>query len=308
MIEVDSLSRSYGTRKALDSISFQVPTGSVTGFLGPNGAGKTTTLRVLTSWLLPDPGTLRVTVDGIDLLRQPQRACRRVGALLEMLPLPGELRVIEFLSARARLKGVPAAKVLSEVQRVLEEVDASEASRRIIDTLSQGYRQRIGLADALLGDPPVLLLDEPTRGLDPRQISLFRGLIDRLRGNHTIVLSSHVLGEVEQICDRVCMISAGKVCLDEDRKAWTQRLESAGTIRVELAETHPDVETQLSSIEGVREVRSDGDGWIVSADRDVCHLIGDLARQQNWVLSQLRTDPATLESLFLQLTGPGEAS
>ena len=308
MIEVDSLSRSYGTRKALDSISFQVPSGSVTGFLGPNGAGKTTTLRVLTSWLLPDPGTLRVTVDGIDLLRQPQRACRRVGALLEMLPLPGELRVIEFLSARARLKGVPGAKLLAEVQRVLEEVDASEASRRIIDTLSQGYRQRIGLADALLGDPPVLLLDEPTRGLDPRQISLFRGLIDRLRGHHTIVLSSHVLGEVEQICDRVCMISAGQVRLDEDREAWTRRLDRAGTIRVELVESHPDVETQLASIEGVLEVKSDGDGWVVSADRDVSPLIGDLARQKNWVLSQLRTDAATLESLFLQLTGPGEAS
>ncbi|MDE0960539.1 MAG: ABC transporter ATP-binding protein [Planctomycetota bacterium] len=308
MIEVEKLSRSYGNRKALDSISFQVPAGSVTGFLGPNGAGKTTTLRVLTSWLLPDPGTEKLWVSGVDLLRQPQLACRKVGALLEQLPLPGELRVCEFLQSRAVLKGVSGNRISSEVERVLGEVDATESSRRGIGTLSQGYRQRIGLADALLGDPPVLLLDEPTRGLDPRQVALFRELIDRLRHQHTIILSSHVLGEVEQICDRVCMISEGQICLDEDREAWTRRLESSGTTRVEVVDGSKEVAAGLASLEGVCEVLTDGAGWILHADRDLRSAIGELARQRKWALSDLRTDRATLESLFLQLTGPGETS
>ncbi|MBT5737005.1 MAG: ABC transporter ATP-binding protein [Planctomycetes bacterium] len=308
MIEVENLSRSYGSRKALDSISFQVPSGSVTGFLGPNGAGKTTTLRVLTSWLLPDPGTEKVMVCGVDLLREPRLACRKVGALLEQLPLPGELRVCEFLHSRARLKGISGSQIPAEIQRVLEDVDAVDASRRGIGTLSQGYRQRIGLADALLGDPPVLLLDEPTRGLDPRQVALFRELVDRLRHQHTIILSSHVLGEVEQICDRVCMISAGKICLDEDREAWTRRLEISGTTRVEVVDGSDDVAVGLATLDGVSEVLTDGPGWILHGDRDLRRSIGELARQKEWVLSELSTDPATLESLFLQLTHPGAES
>ncbi len=302
MIEVESLSRSFGSRKALDAISFQVPSGSVTGFLGPNGAGKTTTLRVLTSWLLPDPGTAGISVAGVDLLRDPRAAARKVGSLLEQLPLPTELRVGEFLTARARLKRIPAHSIGAEVGRVLTEVDAADSARRGLGTLSQGYRQRIGLADALLGDPPVLLLDEPTRGLDPRQVALFRELIDRLRGQHTIILSSHVLGEVEQICDRVCVIADGKIRLDEDREAWTRRLESAGSIRIEVDSAAPDVAAQLAMVEGVTEVTIDGDGWLIRGDRDIRHQLGELALQKRWIIHDLHGVPATLESLFLQLT------
>ncbi|MGE4619353.1 MAG: ABC transporter ATP-binding protein [Planctomycetota bacterium] len=308
MIEVDSLSMSFGTRRALEAISFKVPRGSVTGFLGPNGAGKTTTLRVLTSWLLPDPGTGKVIIDGVDLLREPRKACRRIGSLPEMVPLPVDLRVGEFLQTSAQLKGISHSKVKSEIDRVLADVDAGDVIRRRLGTLSQGYRQRIGLADALIGDPPILLLDEPTRGLDPRQVTHFRQLIDRLRGDHTVILSSHVLGEVEQICDRICMISEGRVCLEEDRTAWTERLAKAGSIRVELVENDDSVSPQLAAINGVHEVTADDSGWILQCDRDVRAEIGALALRQGWSLLELRRDSATLESLFLQLTVSGVAT
>jgi len=308
MIEVESLSMSFGARRALEAISFQVPAGSVTGFLGPNGAGKTTTLRVLTTWLLPDPGTVTLVVDGVDLLRQPQQACRRIGSVPELAPMPSELRVVEYLQFRARLKGISHSKISTELQRVLEEVDASEVLRRRIGTLSQGYRQRVSLADALIGNPPVLLLDEPTRGLDPRQVTHFRQLVDRLRGDHTILLSSHVLGEVEQICDRICMISEGRVCLEEDRGAWTERLATAGSIRLEVAGVVESIEKELATIAGVREVMADGSGWLIRSDTDVRQQIGTMARQKGWTLLELRRDPATLESLFLQLTVSGVAS
>lgn len=308
MIEVDSLSLSFGSRQALKAISFQVPAGSVTGFLGPNGAGKTTTLRVLTSWLLPDPETVKVVVGGIDLLREPQKACSRIGAVPETVPLPNELRVAEYLQLRARLKGIARSEVRSELSRVLLDVDASDIERRRIGTLSQGYRQRIGLADALIGDPQVLLLDEPTRGLDPRQVTHFRQLIDRLRGDHTILLSSHVLGEVEQICDRICMISDGRICLEEDRESWTERLAVAGSIRVEVAGASSTIQDDLAAISGVREVKAEGSGWIVISDKDVRESIGALALEKEWTLLELQRNPATLESLFLQLTDSGVVS
>ncbi len=308
MIEVESLSLSFGSRRALEAISFQVPSGSVTGFLGPNGAGKTTTLRVLTTWLLPDPGTPRVVVDGVDLLRDPRQACGRIGSVLETVPLPSELRVCEYLQLRASLKGIPRASISSELSRVLQEVDASDVGRRRIGTLSQGYRQRIGLADALIGNPPVLLLDEPTRGLDPRQVTHFRQLLDRLRGDHTILLSSHVLGEVEQICDRICMISEGRICLEEDRDAWTERLATAGSIRVEIAAGNAPIKSDLEAISGVRDVVADGSGWLLTSDSDVRQQIGTLAREKDWTILELRRDPATLESLFLQLTVSGVAT
>ena len=310
MIEIEDLSLSYGDRRALDGISFEVPAGAVTGFIGENGAGKTSTFRVLTTWLLPDPTTRRVTVDGVDLLRNPQEACTRVGVLPEQLALPGELRIAEFLRYRCGMKRVPSRSIGEEVQRVLEAVNASDMGQRRIDTLSQGYRQRIGLADALLGDPPVLLLDEPTRGLDPRQISQFRSLLDELRGNHTLLLSSHVLGEVEQLCDRICVISQGKIQLEEDRQAWTRRLGQAGRWHLQLADSaNGDAVTRwLKKQPEVQSVQRDGHTWSIQSDTGLGGRIGEQALQEKWVIMELRSEPATLESLFLEWTGSANGS
>ncbi len=305
MIEIEDLSLTYGDRRALDGISFRVPAGAVTGFIGENGAGKTSTFRVLTTWLLPDPETQRVIVDGVDLLRDPQTACTRVGVLPEQLALPGELRVAEFLRFRSGIKNVPSRQARAEVSRVLEAVNASDMEQRRIDTLSQGYRQRIGLADALLGDPPVLLLDEPTRGLDPRQISQFRALLDELRGNHTLLLSSHVLGEVEQLCDRICVISKGKIRLEEDRESWTQRLGKAGRWQLELAPSADakKVTQWLNQQPEVQSVNRDQHHWSIQSDAALGLRIGEKALEEGWVIMELRSEPATLESLFLEWTG-----
>ena len=304
MIEIEDLSLSYGDRRALDGISFQVPSGAVTGFIGENGAGKTSTFRVLTTWLLPDPTTRKVIVDGVDLLRDPQKACSRVGVLPEQLALPGELRVHEYLRFRCGLKNVPARKVSAEVDRVLQSVNAGDMSRRRLDTLSQGYRQRIGLADALVGDPPVLLLDEPTRGLDPRQISQFRTLLDELRGNHTLLLSSHVLGEVEQLCDRICVISRGKIRLEEDRQAWTNRLGQAGRWHLRLAESADAAEVTrwLKKQPEVQSVQNQHYSWTIQSEEALGARIGEQALESRWVITELRSEPATLESLFLEWT------
>lgn len=306
MIEIEDLSLSYGDRRALDGISFTVPAGAVTGFIGENGAGKTSTFRVLTTWLLPDPETRRVMVDGVDLLRDPQKACTRVGVLPEQLALPGELRVTEFLNYRCGMKEVPARQTREEIARVLEAVNASDMGSRRLDTLSQGYRQRIGLADALLGDPPVLLLDEPTRGLDPRQISQFRSLLDELRGNHTLLLSSHVLGEVEQLCDRICVISQGKIQLEEDRESWTRRLGKAGRWQLEVGESADGdaVTAWLKKQPEVQSVHRDRHRWSIQSDAALGMRIGEKALEAGWVIMELRSEPATLESLFLEWTGP----
>ncbi|NCG12745.1 MAG: ATP-binding cassette domain-containing protein [Proteobacteria bacterium] len=308
MIEIENLSLSFGDRRALDDVSFHVPKGAVTGFIGENGAGKTSTFRVLTTWLLPDPETVSVRVGGIDLLKDPHAACSRVGVLPEQLALPGELRVDEYLKFRSRLKGVSGNRIHDEVVRVLNAVNAPEMIRRRLDTLSQGYRQRIGLADALLGDPPVLLLDEPTRGLDPRQITQFRELIDGLRGNHTLLLSSHVLGEVEQVCDRICVISEGQIRLEEDRETWMQRLDQLGRLHLEL--DCPDTGAKSQVTQWLKEqpevstVENEGSVWSIQADRTLRTRIGKKALDEKWIIQELRSEPATLESLFLQWTGP----
>ncbi|OUU23560.1 MAG: hypothetical protein CBC13_05200 [Planctomycetia bacterium TMED53] len=309
MIEIEELSLSYGDRKALNEISLSVPPGAVTGFIGENGAGKTSTFRVLTTWLLPDPSTRRVMVDGIDLLRNPREACSRVGVLPEQLAFPGELRVHEYLRYRAGLKRVAAKEISAETARVLQAVNAADMTQRRLDTLSQGYRQRIGLADALLGSPPVLLLDEPTRGLDPRQITQFRQLIDELRGNHTLLLSSHVLGEIEQLCDRICVISQGQIRLEEDRQAWTKRLSQAGRWHLELSEEvdQAEVTRWLKDQPEIVAVQRSDHTWSFRSDSSLGTRIGEHALESKWVIKELRSEPATLESLFLEWTGTESA-
>lgn len=210
MIEADALSRRYGSRLAVDALSFRVNRGEIVGFLGPNGAGKTTTLRMLTGYLAPTAG--RVQIDGIDVATDSLQARTRLGYMAEGVPLYGEMRVREYLSHRAALKRVES--VDEAVARALDLAGVTDAENRIIGQLSKGYRQRVGLAEALVADPPLLVLDEPTSGLDPNQVRQFRELVRGFAGSKTIFLSTHILSEVQAICDRVIIIREGRKVAD----------------------------------------------------------------------------------------------
>ena len=210
MIEVEGLSRRYGSRLAVNNVSFRVESGEIVGFLGPNGAGKTTTLRMLTGYLAPTSGSIRI--DDIDAVQRSIQARKRLGYMPEGVPLYREMRVHEYLRHRGALKAVP--KVAEAVDRCLELAGVADARTRIVGQLSKGYRQRVGLAEALIADPPILILDEPTSGLDPNQVRQFRELVRSFGGRKTVLLSTHILSEVEAVCDRVIIIREGEKVAD----------------------------------------------------------------------------------------------
>jgi ABC-2 type transport system ATP-binding protein len=213
MIEVKNLTKAYGNFVAVKDVSFKAENGSILGFLGPNGAGKTTTMRIITGYMPASAGT--VLIDGLDIFSQSLEARRKIGYLPENPPLYPDMRVEAYLRFVAKLRDVPRAKIESALEHVLDVCGLTDMSHRICGQLSKGYRQRVGLAQALIHDPPVLVLDEPTIGLDPRQIHEIRGLIHNLSGNRTVVLSTHILPEVSQICDKVVIIADGRVVLEE---------------------------------------------------------------------------------------------
>ena len=227
MIEARGLTRDFGRTRAVDGVSFSAVPGVVTGFLGPNGAGKTTTLRLLTTFLAPSAGT--AVVAGFDVLRAPLEVRRRVGYLPENAPLPGELRVGEYLRLRADVKGLPRGRVGRVVGEALERFTLASVERRLVGQLSRGYRQRVGLADALLGDPPVLILDEPTSNLDPDQVRRVRELLRELARERTVFVSTHLLAEAERLCGALVIVAGGRVVAagtpaeiaDRDAKAPT---------------------------------------------------------------------------------------
>jgi ABC-2 type transport system ATP-binding protein len=222
LIRVERVSKRFGRTRALREVEFRVGRGEVVGFVGPNGAGKTTTLRIITGFLDPDEG--RVLVAGCDVRRERDAARRHLGYLPESVPLYGDMRVDEYLRFRARLKAVPRGEVAARVDAAVERVDLGAVRRRIVGELSKGFRQRVGLADALVARPPILVLDEPTAGLDPVQVRELRQLLGALGGEHTVLLSSHALAEVEAVADRVVMLAAGRVVAEGTAGALRERL------------------------------------------------------------------------------------
>ena len=292
MIEVQHLTKRYARHEAVRDISFSVARGEIVGFLGPNGAGKTTTLRMLTGYLPPTSGTARIA--GFDIFRQSLEARRKIGYMPENVPLYGDMRVREYLKFRAQLKGLSGGDTRRRVGDVLDTCGLQSVRRKMIKTLSKGFRQRVGLADALVHDPELLILDEPTNGLDPNQIRQIRELIRRLADSHTVLISTHILHEVEMTCNRVIIIDGGKIKATDTPANLTSQMRAAGRIQVEL---HADPEVAaaaLKRLERVKKVVSEtlDDDWVrftvwVDSDTDARERIARLATQYGWPLRSL---------------------
>ena len=307
MIEVQHLTKRYGPTTAVDDVSFRVERGEVLGFLGPNGAGKTTTMRVLTGYMPPSEG--KAVVAGYDVLAQPIEAKRRTGYLPETPPLYPEMTVRDYLAFVARIKGVPRNERKSRVNTVMERTRIADMANRHCAKLSKGYRQRVGLAQAIMHNPDVLILDEPTAGLDPKQINETRKLIKDLGGDHTVILSTHILPEVSQTCHRVVIINKGRVVAVDTPENLTARLRGSETMFVQVDAAGADVGTTLQAVPGVTQVAaSETRGTVTSFEinsetgRDVRRDLAAAIVGQGWGLLELRPLRMSLEEIFLHLT------
>ena len=307
MIEVQHITKRYGRVTAVDDVSFRVERGEILGFLGPNGAGKTTTMRILTGYMPPTDG--RATVAGYDVFTHPIEAKRRTGYLPETPPLYPDMTVREYLDFVAKIKGVPPKERKERVTTVMKRAHVDDMAARHCSKLSKGYRQRVGLAQALIHNPEVLILDEPTAGLDPKQIIETRDLIRSLAGDHTIVLSTHILPEVAQTCQRVVIISRGRVVAVDTPEGLTGRLKGAETMYVQMDAGGEDAVAALEQIPGVTRVvtadqRPGANGFEVESARGT-DIRRDIARAivtRGWGLMELRPMRMSLEEIFLQVT------
>jgi ABC-2 type transport system ATP-binding protein len=298
-IEVRGLRKRYGDVVALDGLDLSIAPGEVVGFLGPNGAGKTTTMRVLTGQLAPDDGS--ATVGGLDVVDDSLAVRRLVGYLPERAPLFDEMRVRDFLAFAHEARGLPRAERAAAIDRVADEVGIADVLRRPIGELSKGYRQRVGLAQALIHDPPVLILDEPTSGLDPNQIASIRALLERLGESKTVLLSSHILGEVEAVCSRVIIVANGRIVGEGTPAEIEARASGGARVRVEI---EGDV-TDLDSLPGVARVERDGEAWVLHTEpgADPRRAVFERCVAEGWVLLGMSRQAATLEEAFRTLTG-----
>ncbi len=318
MINVKELTKRYARNTAVDHISFQVEKGQIVGFLGPNGAGKTTTMRILTCFLPPTSGT--ASVAGFDVLEQPLEVKKRIGYLPEMPPLYVEMRTDEYLTFVGKLKGLSGSELRQRVDAVCERCAIADVKKKLLGKLSKGYRQRVGLAQAIIHNPDVLILDEPTAGLDPKQINETRDLIKSLAGDHTIILSTHILPEVEQTCQQVIIINKGKLVATDSVNNLQSRARGAETVLVEVAGRNGDVDSaavqrRLEKVTGVsrvvfKEKRQNRSSFEVESQKNR-FARGDLARavvESGWDLNELRPTAVSLEEIFLQLTGEQTAA
>ena len=323
MLEVKNLSVSYGAIEAVKDISFTVNDGEIVSLIGANGAGKTTTLRMLTGYLPPTSGT--ATIAGFDIVKNPLEARKHLGYLPEHVPLYDDQRVTEYLKFRARLKGISSKQIWPAVSKVVEQcgpdrvqdvaqavqrAGLQEMEKRLIRNLSKGYRQRVGLADALLGEPDLLILDEPTNGLDPNQIRQIRELIKGLAANHTIILSTHILSEVEMICNKVIIIDQGTIKAADTPSNLTANLRAAGKITLEFRGDLALITQKLENLEHVKKViheGTDADGWHTltvraEAGTDTREKAARLLAEQGCPLRHIYRHTPTLEEVFVEMT------
>jgi len=306
MIKVENLTKRYAGITAINNLNFEVEKGEIVGFLGPNGAGKSTTMKILTSYLPATSG--RATIAGFDVFEQSVEARRHLGYLPENTPLYTDMRVGEYLRYRANLKGVPGRKVKSNVGDVIELTNLRDVERKLIGSLSKGYRQRVGLADALVHDPDLLILDEPTIGLDPNQIRQVRELIKNLGGKRTVLISTHILPEVEIMCSRVIVIHKGKIRASDTAENLLKNQRTAGSMRIEARVGTDTATDDLLKLPGVKDVATDKDGDYsifqlkLEANADPSEEVISLINRRQWALRELTRRRPTLEDVFVELT------
>lgn len=314
MIEVQNLTKRYGAFTAIRDVSFSVAPGEIVGFLGPNGAGKSTTMRILSCFMPASGGSARVA--GYDVFRESMEVRRRIGYLPESVPLYSDMRVAPYLDFVAEVKGVPRSARKRRVAEVMDRCLIADVQNRLIRNLSKGYRQRVGLAQAIVSDPHVLILDEPTIGLDPRQIAEIRSLIKALAGEHTVILSTHILPEVSMVCSGVVIINQGAIVAQGPIDRLVEEFFPTARVAVEIAGPRPAVLDGLRTIPGVVRIEEgdlDGDGPVrlvveSARGRDVRGEIFQLAAQQKWNLLELRQVGMTLEEVFIRIVAGEEGA
>ncbi|MFO7942434.1 MAG: ABC transporter ATP-binding protein [Bacillota bacterium] len=309
MIEVSELTKHYGNKVAVDNLSFSVNKGEILGFLGPNGAGKTTTMRVITGLIPPSSGV--VTVNGLNVTENPVEASRLIGYLPEDAPFYPEMTVADFLDFMGAMKEIPAKERSREIDRVVTQLELGPVYRRLVGNCSLGYRHRIGLAHALLGDPEVLILDEPTAGLDPRQRLEIRDLVRAMAGRRTVILSSHVLPEVQQTCERVVIINEGRLVAEDTPSGLAARLQGQSVLRLRVAAPAEEVTGALSDMPGIAVVRMESSGGTdappvftveMEPNRDLREDIFFRFAEAGYAILEMTPVGFSLEEIFLKLT------
>ena len=308
MIEVTNLTKKYGQNTAVDNISFTVEEGEIVGFLGPNGAGKSTTMNMITGYISSTEGTVKI--NGYDILEQPEEAKRRIGYLPELPPLYMDMEVEEYLSFVADLNHLKKSEKAKVIENVMETTKITHMRKRLIKNLSKGYKQRVGLSQALIGNPDVLILDEPTVGLDPKQIIEMREVIKGLGKKHTIILSSHILSEVSAVCDRVIIISHGKIVASDTPENLSKRLTQSNTISLRVKGPKESILQTLKSIENVTSVKfksSVEEGTVdviveAKEETDIREAVFNAMAKNNYPIFSMNSMDLSLEEIFLQVT------
>jgi len=305
MIEIKNLTKWYGAIHAVKDINFHVHRGEVVGFLGPNGAGKSTTMKIITGYMAPSEGEVRVA--GYDVFENPLEVKRHIGYLPETPPLYADMYVRDYLSFAAKLKGVVGSSVCSKVDLALEKAGLEDVQKRLIQNLSKGYKQRVGLAQALVSEPELLILDEPTVGLDPKQVAEIRHLIQRLKGHHTIVLSTHILPEVQATCERIVIINKGQIVAEDSLEKLQERVHGARHFLLRVRRPSEGFVSQLNSVAGVERVESLGSSYelVTDGSGECPSLVAQVAIASGGGLLELRAMDLDLEQIFLKLTSQG---
>lgn len=311
MIQLKNVTKKYGNFTAVEDISFDIKEGEIIGLLGPNGAGKSTTMNMITGFIEQTEG--EILIDGIDMLKRPKKAKREIGYMPEGVPLYSDLTVKEFVTYMAQIKKVKRKEIKENVQKTLQDTGLIDVQNKLIKNLSRGYKQRVSLAGTLVSNPKILILDEPTVGLDPKQITEIRTLIKDLGKNHTVILSSHILSEVSQICNKVIIINKGKIVAIDTPENLENKVSQDNSIYVTVEDPENKVENVANKIEGIREIKlakKDEDGtkqYIISAekDKDLRKIIFETFAKENITIFEMKKGDTTLEDAFMKLIEGG---
>ena len=312
MIEVKNITKKYGKFTAVDNLNFKVEDHEIMGFLGPNGAGKSTTMNMITGYIEPTKG--KIIVNGYDISKTPKKAKRQIGYMPESVPLYNDLTVREFIKYMADLKNVKRSEKKAEIEKVLEETGTKSVENKLIKNISRGYKQRVSMAGALIGNPDILILDEPTVGLDPKQITEIRNLIKKLGKTHTIILSSHILSEVSQICNKVIIINKGKIVAIDTPENLEKKVESNNTTYVTVEDTENKIETmkeKIPEIKDIKLIKENEDGtkeYVLESDKDVDlrKIVFNEFAKENITIFEMKKADTTLEDAFMKLIEGGE--